>query len=111
MYQRFWFVDASMIFMRGSIQEEDQSFKPIVCHNNELPIGIVKSMYKDFVLDYKTPYFLVDSLVGIDSPNNGFFFGDFSINFPFRYYHVSHAFITFGILLYDLVTFCFVRGC
>ena len=70
--------------------------------------GIVKSKYKDFVLDYKTPYFLVDSLVGIDSPNNGFFFGDFSINFPFRYYHVSHAFITFGILLYDSVTFCFV---
>ena len=72
MYQRFWFVDASMLFMKGSIQEEDQSFKPVVCHNNELPIGIVKSKYKDFVLDYKTPYFLVDSLVGIDSPNNGF---------------------------------------
>lgn len=92
----------------GSIKKEDQSFKPVLCRNNELLIEVVKSKYKGFVLDYKTPYFLVDSLAGIDSPNSGFFFGVFYINFPFRYYHMSHAFITFGILLYDLLTCCFV---
>ena len=43
-YQRFWFIDVIILFMKGSIQEEDESFKLVVCHNNELPIGNRKSI-------------------------------------------------------------------
>ena len=66
-YQRFWFIYAIILFMKGSIQEEDESFKLVVCHNNELPIGNRKSIsyQKLYRFNHRNDIFRIPVNIGI----------------------------------------------